>query len=110
MLSRLGFFEQPTLPGCSARLHMMGGEFCGNASRAFAAVMVQKRYSAFERRNDHYIVPIEVSGNEELLFTEVIEDTDHTFDVKIKIPLYKSATPFETHYNGVHILGAVGGV
>jgi len=102
---QVGFVEQPTLPECCARLHMMGGEFCGNASRAFAAMMVQKGYNAFERRNDRYIVPIEVSGNEEVLYTEVVELTDHTFDVKIKIPLYKSATPFETHYNGIHYLG-----
>jgi histidine racemase len=102
---QVGFIEQPTLAGSCARLHMMGGEFCGNASRAFAAVMVQKGYSAFERRNDRYIVPIEVSGYEEVLSTEVAELTDHTFDVKIKIPPYQSAAPFETHYNGIHYLG-----
>lgn len=102
---QVGFIEKPTLDGSCARLHMMGGEFCGNASRAFAAVMVQKGYNSFERIDDHYIVPIEVSGNGEVLFTEVKELTDHTFDVKIKIPLFQSVNPFETHYNGVHYPG-----
>lgn len=102
---QVGFIEQPTLPGSASRLHMMGGEFCGNASRAFAAIMVQKGYSTYQREGDHFIVPIEVSGNDRILNAEVRELSDHTYDVKIKLPLYKSARPFETHYNGVHYPG-----
>jgi histidine racemase len=102
---QVGFFEQPTLPGSTSRLHMMGGEFCGNASRAFAAIMVQKRYGAFQMVGDIYFVPIEVSGNEKVLIAEVKEASEHTYDVKIKLPLHKSARPFETHYNGVHYPG-----
>lgn len=102
---QVGFVEKPTMQGSCSRLHMMGGEFCGNASRAFAALMVKKEYHTFQRENDNYIVPIEVSGNEQILYAEVAQLTDHTFDVKIQIPLYKSVSPFETHYNGVHYLG-----
>lgn len=102
---QVGFLEQPTLSGSTSRLHMMGGEFCGNASRAFAAIMVQKRYSTFPMEEDNYIVPIEVSGSEEILVAEVKEVSEHTFDVKIKLPLHKKARPFETHYNGAHYPG-----
>jgi len=102
---QVGFIEKPTLTGSCSRLHMMGGEFCGNASRAFAAIMVQKGYSAFQEEGDHFIVPIEVSGNNQILDAEVKELSDHTYDVKIKLPLHKSAKPFETHYNGVHYPG-----
>jgi len=102
---QVGFIEQPTLQGSTSRLHMMGGEFCGNASRAFAAVVVQKGYGDFQRKGDYSIVPIEVSGNDQILNAEVKEQSDHTFEVKIKLPLYKSARPFETHYNGIHYPG-----
>jgi diaminopimelate epimerase len=102
---QVGFIEQPTLPGSTSRLHMMGGEFCGNASRAFAAIMVQKGYSDYKREGEHFIVPIEVSGNDKILNAEVKELSDHTYDVKIKLLLYKSARPFETHYNGIHYPG-----
>lgn len=102
---QVGFFEKPTLPGCSARLHMMGGEFCGNASRAFAAVLVQEGNNAFQREGDSYIVPIEVSGIQQILNAEVKELSEHTYDVKIKIPLHQSANPFETYYKGVHYTG-----
>jgi histidine racemase len=54
---------------------------------------------------DYFIVPVEVSGNDQILYAEVKELSDHTYDVKIKLPLYKSARPFETHYNEVHYAG-----
>lgn len=102
---QVGFIEKPTTPGSYARLHMMGGEFCGNASRAFAALLVQKDPTGFQRQEGAYLVPIEVSGSEDVLWAQVREVADHLFDVKIKLPLFLSATPFETHYNGVHYDG-----
>jgi histidine racemase len=102
---QVGFIEQPTLPGSTSRLHMMGGEFCGNAARAFAAIMVQKRSGTFQQEGDYFIVPVEVSGNDRILNAEVKELSDHNYEVKIKLPLNKSASPFETHYNGVHYPG-----
>jgi histidine racemase len=102
---QVGFFEKPTMDGSFLRLHMMGGEFCGNASRAFAAVMVQKRYSTFKQEGDHIMVPIEVSGNDEILMAEVRNLSEYCYDVKIKIPPYKSTSPFKTHYQGVSYKG-----
>lgn len=102
---QVGYFEKPIISGSCAKLHMMGGEFCGNASRAFAAILVQKRTATFQRENDEFIVPFEVSGNDGILIAKVKVLSEHLFDVKIKLPLHKSAKPFETHFNGVHYPG-----
>lgn len=36
-IEQVGFLEKPALPGAAARLQMMGGEFCGNATMSAAA-------------------------------------------------------------------------
>ncbi|MBQ3574168.1 MAG: diaminopimelate epimerase [Clostridia bacterium] len=39
---QVGFLEEATLPGARARLQMMGGEFCGNATMSLAAYFAHK--------------------------------------------------------------------
>lgn len=102
---QVGFIERPNLPGSCSRLYMMGGEFCGNASRAFAAIMVQKGYSSFDLKDGRYIVPFESSAVEQILYSEVKQLTDNTFEVKVKIPLHKSINPIKTNYNGIDYSG-----
>ena len=102
---QVGFIERPNLNGSCSRLHMMGGEFCGNASRAFAAVMVQKGYSTFELKDGKHIVPFESSAVEQILYGEVKQLTNNNFEVKVKIPLHKSINPIEINYNGVDYSG-----
>lgn len=104
---QVGFIEKPTMEGSVSRLHMMGGEFCGNAARAFAALMVQQHPDGFSRENGAYQVPIEVSGSDNIVWAQVKELTDHLFDVRIQLPMFQSAAPFETHYNGVHYQGVL---
>ncbi|MBV7274626.1 diaminopimelate epimerase [Clostridium sp. PL3] len=104
---QVGFIERPNLPESCSRLHMMGGEFCGNASRAFAAIMVQRGYSSFELENDKYIVPFEASGVEQILYGEVRQLTDNSFEVKVKIPLHKSISSVEINYNGIDYKGFI---
>ncbi len=63
LLSRLGgeqvgYVEAPTLPGVVARLQMMGGEFCGNATMSLGALLAR------ERRTSRLEVRLEVSGIE----------------------------------------------
>lgn len=41
-IEQVGFLEKPDDPGCAVRLQMMGGEFCGNASMAAAAFMLNR--------------------------------------------------------------------
>ena len=56
-----GFIEPPTLPGAAARLQMMGGEFCGNATMSMGAYLSWKNDlpDGSERT-----WPLEVSGAE----------------------------------------------
>jgi histidine racemase len=104
---QVGFIEKPTMDGSHSRLHMMGGEFCGNASRAFAALLVHKDPGAFDRNDGKYTVPIEISGSDEVLNAVVKQVEDQVFEVNIKLPLFKSAGPFSTHYKGAHYQGAL---
>ncbi len=60
---QVGFSEVAERPGSMGRLHMMGGEFCGNASRAFGAFLAL--HSQTEQ------IPIEVSGHCGVLEIEV---------------------------------------
>ncbi len=58
---QVGYLERSVLPGCRARLQMMGGEFCGNAAMATAAWLCRQedRTGVKERR-----LLLEVSGAE----------------------------------------------
>ena len=40
---QVGFLTKPLDPACQCRLEMMGGEFCGNASRALALYLAKKQ-------------------------------------------------------------------
>lgn len=53
---QVGFIEPASLPGAQARLQMMGGEFCGNASMCLAAWLA--RSGGLEQTQ----VTLEVSG------------------------------------------------
>ncbi len=58
---QVGYLEKASLPGCRARLQMMGGEFCGNASMAVAAWLCrQDGHNGGEEQR----VLLEVSGAE----------------------------------------------
>lgn len=58
-LEQVGFIEPPTLPSAAIRLHMMGGEFCGNAARAAVHLCTSETN---ERE-----INLEVSGFSELI-------------------------------------------
>ena len=54
---QVGFLEPAVLPGARARLQMMGGEFCGNASMSLAAMLA--RDAGISQPGE---IPLEVSG------------------------------------------------
>lgn len=72
-LEQVGFLETPENPEAAVRLQMMGGEFCGNATRTTAYFWAMK--TGLKSFN------IEVSGFPELLDAEVDGD-----DVELKLP------------------------
>ncbi|WFA10219.1 diaminopimelate epimerase [Tissierella sp. Yu-01] len=89
---QVGFVENPrTMKGKSLntlRLQMMGGEFCGNATRSLAALMVHLKVDSITKNDDIYNVILEVSGYDELLSCQVREtDEESVFYSKVKMPL-----------------------
>lgn len=98
---QVGFIEKPTDENEAAcvRLHMMGGEFCGNAARALAAAMVQRRAPKIRFESGKYIVPLEVSGAEEVLLCEVVEGEDGNYVTTVKMPLHCGLADTIVQYN-----------
>lgn len=90
---QVGFIEEPkSIKGKSLntyRLQMMGGEFCGNASRSLAAYMVYDSHPAINKiSEDEYIVTLEVSGSEDLLNCKVKKtDNESILNSRISMPL-----------------------
>lgn len=56
---QVGFLEAPSLPGTRARLQMMGGEFCGNATMSLGAYLARQEGMADGNCAEYRI---EVSG------------------------------------------------
>lgn len=82
---QVGFIEK-TEKGW--HMEMMGGEFCGNASRSFAAWLVMKDLAPPLSADSHsYSFPIDVSGGGRL--TAFVEKTDdpRTYDSTLEMPL-----------------------
>ncbi len=70
----------------SVRLDMMGGEFCGNASRSLAAMLAFEDYKGFYVENDCYYGQIEVSGVSRPLQVK-IEKSDDTLNASVEMPI-----------------------
>ncbi|MCC5909968.1 MAG: diaminopimelate epimerase [Clostridiaceae bacterium] len=90
---QVGFLEEPSKENSEAckRLHMMGDEFCANATRALATFLVFKQCSGIIEDDKKFVVPLEVSGVEDLLYCEVeATDKKHKFISTAKLPTYKS--------------------
>lgn len=95
---QVGFMEEPrSIKGKSLntlRLQMMGGEFCGNATRSLAAYMVYENHPSINKIDDNkYSVNLEVSGSEELL-TCIVSKThkDYILRSRIAMPLPERVT------------------
>lgn len=68
-VEQVGFLEETTLPGAVARLQMMGGEFCGNATMSLAAL---RAYEEGLAENEEKIYPLEISGADKLLDCRIV--------------------------------------
>lgn len=83
-IEQVGFIEKPTQKHAHLRLHMMGGEFCVNATRS----------TAFLYAKEHKLkkVFIETCGLEEVLEVDIKGETTHihlTSDFLLKIKKIK---------------------
>lgn len=78
-IEQVGFFEKSNNSKAVAKLQMMGGEFCGNASRAFASVLYKNKFTKNKEFN------ISVSGINDLIKANITEINNNNFYSKITI-------------------------
>jgi diaminopimelate epimerase len=102
---QVGFIESSNscnkLYNENIRLQMMGGEFCGNATRSLAALMVHNEYPNIEKLNDGYIVSLEVSGIDGVVKCQVRNSQSrNSYWSKIDMPLPVSIEEFNFNDNG----------
>ena len=106
---QVGFIEAPMLKNSNAsvRLQMMGGEFCGNASRALAAVAVNRGYQNITEEKEKFIVPLEVSGLDEVIYCYVEPKSSNAYEVAVKMPLQRSIKDIEVEYKNMVYKGKI---
>lgn len=80
---QVGFLEAPTPPGARARLQMMGGEFCGNATMSVGAYLAWKAGLPDGEGMD---CPLEVSGAEGRVSCRILRRGD-AFQGTVQMPL-----------------------
>lgn len=86
---QVGYMESPTMPGALMRLHMMGGEFCGNATRCFAKFICDLDLPGIDWNEGHTecIVPVEISGYPHVLEEKVMDYCEESARVYGGMPL-----------------------
>lgn len=86
---QVGYLENPIMAGALMRLHMMGGEFCGNATRCVAKLLCDLQTPGIAWQQDHTqcTVPLEVSGYPHVLEEKVMEYREESAKVYGGMPL-----------------------
>ena len=100
-VEQVGFvhFPDPSDGSEPVRLHMAGGEFCGNASMCAAALYVMMHT---EIVNGNPIpLELQVSGQSLPVHVEVIPVSPERFHTSIQIPPAKSIDDVELVYDGI---------
>ncbi|MBN2259951.1 MAG: hypothetical protein JW702_05380 [Clostridiales bacterium] len=82
---QVGFIEMEA--GNQVHLQMMGGEFCVNATRSLAAVLVQESHPSVRKVNDEYFVEFSVSGTDEICLCRV-RAIDNEFKYEVSLELH----------------------
>jgi len=82
---QVGFIQRE---GSYMKLQMMGGEFCGNATRSLAAYMVYSRYPEIKEIAQGYEVKLKTSGVDETIRC-IVKPTEkeNTYYSQINMPL-----------------------
>lgn len=84
---QVGFIERSS-DGNRLRLQMMGGEFCGNATRSLAALMVHNTYPGIEDKGDSYLATLEVSSIDKPLECRVRKTAkNYVYQSMVNMPL-----------------------
>jgi diaminopimelate epimerase len=88
-VEQVGFVEKPKDPKAVRRLQMMGGEFCGNATRSLAWVLWHKRLRGIDR--SARTVTLEVSGVGRPLSVEI-----HDRMVRVEMPIKRELSSIKS--------------
>jgi len=104
---QVGYLETPENPAAIARLQMMGGEFCGNAARSFAAWLamggedyIKNGGPLLRPLKKDCEITIEVSGNAGLL-TAKVEKTELPYGCYTEISMLAPRFLLEGMHNAL---------
>lgn len=89
------------------RLYMMGGEFCVNAVRALAAVIVNKGCINDKKKEKETLLDIEIHGTREKVRCVVEAINSSKYISTAKIPLHKAIYDYYVIYNGLRHKGVI---
>lgn len=92
---QVGFLEKPCDSAACARLQMMGGEFCGNASISAVALLAQEGGV-----KDSAQLRLEVSGTEKPLDISITREDADSFSGRVQMPLPESVGEFDFPLHG----------
>lgn len=88
---QVGYVEKSKNKKAIAHLQMMGGEFCGNATRSLAYMLVRKKTKGIEIKNNIASFFLTVSGVKKPLKVEVSCDKkNNPISAKIEMPIYNN--------------------
>ncbi|WP_338133666.1 hypothetical protein [Clostridium tetani] len=85
---QVGFLTSSNEDEKIIKLNMMGGEFCGNASRSLGALLLYNNYPYIKNKEELYEVKLQCSGYEDVLNCEVTPtEVSNLFYSKIDMPI-----------------------
>lgn len=88
---QVGYVEKSQNSKAIAHLQMMGGEFCGNATRSLAFMLVERKFPNVIIENNLAKFYLTVSGVEEPLEVEVeCDSNENPISAKVQMPIYNS--------------------
>lgn len=85
---QLGYIELQQNKQAAVRLQMMGGEFCGNATRGLGAVLQERGWLNTHKETTSFL--LESSGTQELLKVETCRKGTNKFWTKVEVPVPKN--------------------
>lgn len=93
---QVGFIEKAVKHGAAAHLQMAGGEFCGNACMALAALIASENEL---QHNDRMEIVLEASGTDHLVMCQVQKNADE-YCCQVDMPLPKKIEQRTITYDG----------
>lgn len=81
---------------CKYRLQMMGNEFCGNATRSLAALLVHKNDDSIKKVDGKFYVNVETSGLDKVMncVVQIVDENKYTSQIDMPLPNRKPQKMF----------------